>query len=303
MIAFHGDFKLKEKILKRLRDHYEADEIIKGQYWEGGKGCAVGCSVHSSDHMKYEELLGINYLIAHLEDSIFEGLPNEQAKEFPIQFIEAIPVGANLDSVFYKFAINSLKRSRKHITSNFEIYEKIIKLFEEESKDYEAWAEAGLEASRAGAEDSRAGAETWAGAWAWLWAWIEASGVGASRAWIEAGLEAEACAEASRAEAGAGAGVEASRAWAGVKVWAEAGDEASRAGAGAVRIQQRDDLLELLKETRFINTSQCSDILGISEPTLRKKLSNSKYDILKQNKKKVGSSVFYDVEDIFRIKN
>ena len=103
LISFHGKQEIKDNLLKQLKAHYEADEIIKGKYWKNGKGCAVGCSVHSSDHFEYEKQLGISVVLAKLEDSIFEGLPNKEAKEFPIKFIEAIPVGVNLDSVFYKF--------------------------------------------------------------------------------------------------------------------------------------------------------------------------------------------------------
>lgn len=105
LLSFHNDPAIKEKYLNRLRLHYKADEIIKGTYWENGKGCAVGCTVHSSNHASYESELGIPQILARLEDRIFEGLPNEKAKEFPIQFLEAIPVGVDLDPVWRKFMI------------------------------------------------------------------------------------------------------------------------------------------------------------------------------------------------------
>ena len=105
MKAFLNDTKVKEKYLSRVRAHASADEIIKGQYWEHGKGCAVGCTIHSSDHDKYEKLLGIPRWLAYLEDSIFEGLPNGEAKNFPEQFLSAINVGADLTPVYHKFMI------------------------------------------------------------------------------------------------------------------------------------------------------------------------------------------------------
>jgi len=105
MKAFLNDTKVKEKYLSRVRAHASADEIIKGQYWEDGKGCAVGCTIHSSDHDKYEKLLGIPRWLAYLEDSIFEGLPNGEAKNFPEQFLSAINVGADLTPVYHKFMI------------------------------------------------------------------------------------------------------------------------------------------------------------------------------------------------------
>lgn len=105
LLSFHNDSAIKEKYLNRLHLHYKADEIIKGTYWENGKGCAVGCTVHSRSHASYESELGIPRILARLEDTIFEGLPNEKAKEFPIQFLEAIPVGVDLEPVWRKFMI------------------------------------------------------------------------------------------------------------------------------------------------------------------------------------------------------
>lgn len=57
--SFHGDPAVKEKYLGRVRAHAAADELIHGVYWEGGKGCAVGCTVHSGDHTAYEVELGL----------------------------------------------------------------------------------------------------------------------------------------------------------------------------------------------------------------------------------------------------
>ena len=86
MKAFHSDPALKEQILTQLQAHYDADEIIKGVYWENGKGCAVGCTIHSRHHKNYETKLGIPEVLAYLEDNIFEWLPNDGAKEWPGNF-------------------------------------------------------------------------------------------------------------------------------------------------------------------------------------------------------------------------
>ena len=99
MEAFHNNPLIKEKYLTRVQAHYQADQIIKGKYWENGKGCAVGCTIHSHNHEEYESKLGIPENIAYLQDSIFESLPNNLAKEFPLQFLSAIKVGADLKNV------------------------------------------------------------------------------------------------------------------------------------------------------------------------------------------------------------
>ena len=105
MEAFHNDHLIKEKYLTRLNEHYQADEIIQGQYWENGKGCAVGCTIHSGNYKNYELGLGIPTCLAYVEDPIFKGLPNKLAKEFPLQFLSSIKVGANLSEVSKLFTI------------------------------------------------------------------------------------------------------------------------------------------------------------------------------------------------------
>jgi len=103
MKTFHNDQKIKDKYVKRLKAHYDADEIIKGAYWENGKGCAVGCTLHSDDHKAYETELGIPESLARLKDSIFEALPHQEAKQFPLDFLNAVNVGSDLSGVTDKF--------------------------------------------------------------------------------------------------------------------------------------------------------------------------------------------------------
>jgi hypothetical protein len=105
MIAFHGKKEIKAKYLKRVRAHQKADEIVKGQYWTEGKGCAVGCTIHSSSHNAYETELGIPEWLARVEDVIFEGLPNDRAQKWPSQFLNAIKVGADVNKVEAPFVI------------------------------------------------------------------------------------------------------------------------------------------------------------------------------------------------------
>jgi hypothetical protein len=93
--------------LARMRAHAAADEIVHGAYWENGKGCAVGCLLHSGDspHRQFPVLLGIPEPIARLEDRLFEGQANGDAKRFAVEFVEAIPVGADLSGVADRFLL------------------------------------------------------------------------------------------------------------------------------------------------------------------------------------------------------
>ena len=105
MLAYHNDNAVKQFYIDRIDQHAKADEIIKGTYWENGKGCAVGCTIHDNEHYKYEDELGIPQILARLEDRTFENLPNELAMTWPKRFLESIKVGADLSKVWPKFAI------------------------------------------------------------------------------------------------------------------------------------------------------------------------------------------------------
>ena len=103
MLAYHGDSAIKSVILNQLQAHAEADEIVQGYSWYNGKGCAVGCTLHSYNHMEYETRFGIPVMLARLEDYIFEGLPNNLAKDWPVKFMQNIRVGSDLSLVGWKF--------------------------------------------------------------------------------------------------------------------------------------------------------------------------------------------------------
>jgi hypothetical protein len=105
MLAYHNDETIKTNILTQLAAHRAADEIVKGRYWEHGKGCAIGCTIYSGRHVEYETRFGVPQVLARLEDRIFEGLPNDVAMTWPERFISAIPVGADLAMVWPCFAL------------------------------------------------------------------------------------------------------------------------------------------------------------------------------------------------------
>jgi hypothetical protein len=106
MIAFHGSTSTKAKYLKRVEGHRRRDELVQGYgYWENGKGCGIGCTLHSAQHSAYETELGIPQVIARLEDRIFEGLPRTEAQAWPSAFLKAITPGADLSNVWPDFAV------------------------------------------------------------------------------------------------------------------------------------------------------------------------------------------------------
>src|ERR1044072_6143915 len=109
--AFHNDVAIKTKYLKRVRAHQKAEELIRGVGWECGKGCAVGCTLEEYNHAKYETDLGIPEWLAHVEDTLFEGMSVEKSKTWPEEFLKAAPVGAKLDKIKGPLMVIILKRA------------------------------------------------------------------------------------------------------------------------------------------------------------------------------------------------
>ena len=115
MLSYHNDEAVKAKYLARVQAHAAADEIIQGDGWVNGKGCTVGCTLHDYDHSRYPIELGLPEWLARLEDTIFEGLPNAVAKEFPAKFLEAIPVGVDLEPVKWRLALVLLAENAERV--------------------------------------------------------------------------------------------------------------------------------------------------------------------------------------------
>jgi hypothetical protein len=107
MIVLQENPHLAGLVRERLERHYAADEIIKGVYWQEGKGCAVGCITESNEPYSSPiwNDIGIGLFLPKLCDTIFEGLPDKLAKEFPIRFWTAIESakGKDLGLVHWKF--------------------------------------------------------------------------------------------------------------------------------------------------------------------------------------------------------
>ena len=103
MLSFFGEPCLKDAIVERVREHQRLDQIAQSIYWDGSKGCAIGCVLHSGEHMAFERQLGLPVFLAYMDEHVFECLPLEDAKRWPLRFIEAVPVGVDLELIFPRF--------------------------------------------------------------------------------------------------------------------------------------------------------------------------------------------------------
>jgi hypothetical protein len=78
-----------------MEAHAAADHFIRGNYWQKGHGCSVGCAAESlglvdkSDHAALAAATGTSERLQCLNDYIFESLPLEKSKEWPVRFVRA----------------------------------------------------------------------------------------------------------------------------------------------------------------------------------------------------------------------
>jgi len=252
MLAFRDCLETKAEALANVRKHAAADRLVKGKYWENGKGCAVGCHYnkywHRQGRSKYaglsglgwhelaEKVHGIPFELAALEDCIFENLPNNLAMTWPERFITAIPEGADLSKVWPRFAHWLLVDSQDGVirfadAETGEAIWGVAMLFAREIADEipsdEEWEAAG----------AAAGAAAWVAARAAAWEAAGAAARAAARAaaWEAAGAAAWAAAGAAARAAAWEAAWEAARAAARAAAWEAAGAAAWAAAGAAAR--------------------------------------------------------------------
>ena len=251
MIAYHNDTKIKADILSQLQEHAAADQIVKGQYWQDGKGCAVGCTIHSSDHMEYEARFGIPVMLARLEDCIFEGLPNDAAKTWPVRFMSAIEPGIDLSTVGWKFLHWLLTDE----TINPGIADPLVKDAVKQCADVLVPLTMGQSVDQYAADASGAAVATSA---AYTRGAESAARGAASAVWSAArGAESDAWSAKSAAR-GAARGA-ASAAWSAARAAASAAADAVDMGRAAAFVLMADKLLVLIEDAQLPSEKQTGE--------------------------------------------
>ena len=139
MRAYHNDPAVKAKFVGRMKAHVDADELIRCTYWEDGKGCAVGCTIHSSNHHAYETELGWPEWLAYLEDRIFEGMSRAASRQFPLRLLEAVPTGfSGWDNLHHDFCAFLLRKFCKFDRTQYpdlaNIVDTVIRLHEKRAE-------------------------------------------------------------------------------------------------------------------------------------------------------------------------
>ena len=279
MMSFFGSQCLRDAVVERVREHQRLDQIAQKFYWDGSKGCAIGCVLHSGEYMAFEQQLGLPVFLAYLDEHIFENLPLGEAKAWPLRFIEAVPVGVDLELVFPRFMhwlLSETDGVRKYADARTgPILDMLVAMYARRIEGIpfdvaaawaagdaagaagdaagDAWAAAGDAAGAAGDAAGAAGAAGDAAGAAWAAAWAAAMAT-RDAAWAAAWAASDS-AMATRHAAGyavmAAAGAARAAAWsaryaAGYAVMAAAGAASDSARYAAIR-RQSDYLIALLQ--------------------------------------------------------
>ena len=123
-LSFFNDQAIKNRHIEQAKRHYELDMLVTGTYEyiqnDFFRGCSVGCFAHEikpnfkseaiDPHQIVAEYLNLPEWLIRLQDTIFEGLPPDERKEWHVQLAEAIPVGKDLEPVRHLLAIRRVNR-------------------------------------------------------------------------------------------------------------------------------------------------------------------------------------------------
>ena len=102
--------KNHETLAIEVKRHVDADAVLQGTYWDGSRGCFIGCLAHSEDAAALGEMYGLPLPLVRICESIFEGLPADEAKAFFASIPQAVGRdGKDLTRVHWSFLASELR--------------------------------------------------------------------------------------------------------------------------------------------------------------------------------------------------
>jgi len=224
--------KNTDQLRQQVAAHVAADSIAQGVYWDihDKRGCFIGCLAHSDDPGINEQTYGLPVMIQRIAESIFEKLPENEAKAFFAALPDAVGCdGKDLSKVGWQFLAAELRALPEQPDEIQVVIDPVIAGMDLLASGQE-WAAARARAA-AEAAASRALA-------AWAAAIDAAAWAADAAAWAAAAAAAVRAADAAWAADAA--------AWA-ADAAVRAADAAWAADAAARR-RQRDTLLALISQ-------------------------------------------------------
>jgi len=104
--------KNTDQLRQQVAAHVAADAITQGSYWDedSKRGCFIGCLAHSDDPGINEQTYGLPVMVQRIAESIFESLPDDEAKAFFAALPDAVGCdGKDLSKVGWQFLAAELR--------------------------------------------------------------------------------------------------------------------------------------------------------------------------------------------------
>lgn len=178
MLSYNNDINLKELLIKEMIKHKEHDQFITGTYGRNDdgnfKGCTIGCAIDSinkilgrsyytNNHRVLGSILYLPEWILHLQDMLFEHLPNGEGSQFTIDFLSSINVGVDLESIKRELLIFILKENIGTVLNlekiSEELRDKVIDAIKNVLNLYESKEDIAVETWEMAAETAYAAAD------------------------------------------------------------------------------------------------------------------------------------------------
>ena len=190
----------KQKYIDRAVLHRKADEIVKGLYYEDGKGCCVGCLAHANEnaHEELEKQTGIPEWLSRVADSLHEGLTDGEYQKWPELFVSSVPKNTTHDDFLYKVKAPFIVFVLKSNLENFD-HDRHPDVLNAVNGSIELWERDDIYSTSWNAAESAASiaAESAARNAAWSAAWNAARSASESAAYRAARSAAESAASSA----------------------------------------------------------------------------------------------------------
>lgn len=112
MKSYLGDPQLKVKAIEKLKTAMAEGKLVQDMVellfhedWEEDRGTVMGCISESNDRETFSNMYGFPEPLTVIQDHIFQFLSEKKARKFAVDFLEAIPVGVDLNYVWKKYFI------------------------------------------------------------------------------------------------------------------------------------------------------------------------------------------------------
>ena len=99
-----------DQLSEEVKHHVACDAIQQGSYWDGSRGCFIGCLSHSGDTAKVQDKYGLPIILQRIAENIFESLPLKEAQAFFAAFPTAVGCdNKGLSRVGWQFLASELR--------------------------------------------------------------------------------------------------------------------------------------------------------------------------------------------------